>query len=397
MTDPRAHLVHLVHRFETGGMENGLVNLVNRLPVDRFRHTIVPLTTAGAIAQRVRNDEVAIEPLGLPPGPLAAALPRLWRVFRRLRPAIVHTRNVGTLEGQIAAWLAGVPVRIHGEHGWEVHDLIGSNPSLLRTRRTLRHLVHAQVALSTPTLDYLRERVGVRPDRLHPICNGVDTARFHPREDVEVPDPNGPLVVGYVGRLADVKNPLLLVDAFERAHALVVSADRALAGRLRLEIVGTGPLRAALQERVARSPLRPSIALAGERADIAECLRRCDVYALPSLAEGISNTLLEAMATGLACVATRVGGNEELIEAKQGGTLVASGDADAFAHALAAYLRDPALRAAHGARARERAVEHFGIDRMVEAYEKLYTDLLVRRGVVRDASAHISRAVPRSS
>src|SRR5690606_11832929 len=131
MDAPRAHIVHVVHRLDTGGMENGLVNLVNRLPAQRFRHTIVSLTGVGAIARRIANTEVEVIKLERRPGPLARELPRLWRLFRSLRPSLVHTRNVGTLEAQIAATLAAVPVRIHGEHGWEVHDVVGSDPSLL--------------------------------------------------------------------------------------------------------------------------------------------------------------------------------------------------------------------------------------------------------------------------
>lgn len=393
MTDRRAHIVHLVHRLDTGGMENGLVNLVNRLPADRFRHTIVPLTAIGAIASRITNPDVAIEPLGLPPGPLLKSLPRLLRRLRALRPAIVHTRNVGTLEAQVAAALAGVPVRVHGEHGWEVHDLVGSNASLLRTRRWMRRWVHHQVALSAPTYRYLRDRVGVPVERLSSICNGVDVTRFRPRAPDEAPvrahgfaahgdagEP--PIVVGYVGRLADVKNPLRLVDAFEHAHRRVAGTSVSLADRLRLEFVGDGPLAAALRARVESSPLRPAIALAGNRDDIAERMRALDIYALPSLAEGISNTLLEAMASGVACVATRVGGNDELIESGVCGTLVASDDAPALGEALAAYVLRPELRRAHGARARARAVERFALERMVAAYDALYTRLLVAHRAV---------------
>lgn len=399
-----AHLVHVIHRLDTGGMENGLVNLVNRLPSHRFRHTIVPLTDTGRIAARIINPQVRIEPLNLRPGPLARALPTLWRTFRRLRPSIVHTRNVGTLEAQVAALLAGVPVRIHGEHGWEVHDLVGSSVSLLRTRRLLRHFVHAQIALSMPTHAYLRERVGVPDDRLHSICNGVDTERFRPRTPDEesarrraaakgatpVDKDAAPIVIGYVGRLADVKNPVLLVEAFERLHARATSTDPELARRLQLRIIGDGPLAGILRGRVARSPVHERIELVGERDDIASCLRDLDIYALPSLAEGISNTLLEAMASGLPCVATSVGGNAELIDDRTGGTLVASSDADAMAAALGSYAGNAALRAAHGARARTRAVEHFGIDRMVADYEALYTNLLLRRGVVEPAWAAAS-------
>ncbi len=390
MKEGPAHLVHVVHRLDIGGMETGVVNLVNRLPAERFRHTIVPLTEVGAIAARITNPEVRIEPLRLRPGPLARSLPRLWRLFRRLRPSIVHTRNVGTLEAQIAAALAGVPVRIHGEHGWEVHDLVGSNSSLLRTRRVLRHLVHAQVALSTPTFEYLRDRVGVNVSQLHSICNGVDTQRYHPAtpsESTNEPAPAAeresfPIVIGYVGRLADVKNPTLLVDAFEPLQARLHATDPALARRVHLRMIGDGPLAGTLREQIARSPARERIELVGPRNDIDQCMRELDVYALPSLAEGISNTLLEAMASALPCVATHVGGNAELIEDGFCGTLVPTNDAQALAAALERYVTDADLRRRHGTRARARTVERFGMDRMIADYAELYTNLLVRRGVV---------------
>jgi len=377
MNDPRVHIIHVVHRFDVGGMENGVVNLVNRLPARCFRHSIVALTTIGTIADRVSNPEVELLALGLPPGPLSAHLPKLWRLFRRLRPTIVHTRNVGTLEAQFAAALAGVPVRIHGEHGWEVHDLVGSNSRLLRTRRWLRRLVHAQIALSTPTFEYLRDRVDVPLDRLVSIPNGVDTERFRPRKRES--DASAELVIGYAGRLAAVKNPLLLIEALERVRALLEGVEPSFGARVHLELIGDGPLAEPVRRRVAASPSRHAIRLVGERDDIPERMRNFDIYALPSQAEGISNTLLEAMATGLPCVATRVGGNEELIEHQRCGTLVASGDAAGLAQALERYLRDPGLRVQHGSRARERVVERFGLDRMIDSYRELYTTQLMRR------------------
>jgi len=393
MDRSRAHIVHVVHRLDTGGMENGLINLVNRLPAQRFRHSIVSLTGVGAIAARIANRDVEVIKLERRPGPLSRELPRLWRLFRSLKPSAVHSRNVGTLEAQIAATLARVPVRIHGEHGWEVHDVVGSNPSLLRTRRRLRRFVHAQVALSTPTFEFLRDRVGVPPDRLVSICNGVDTERFRPREPVHEAQrdftalgapawPADSLVIGYVGRMAEVKNPLLLVRAFETLTAQLRASDPSLAARLKLAMIGHGPLAEGLREHLRHAPVRDAVWMAGDRQDIPALMRSFDLYALPSLAEGINNTLLEAMASGLPAVATRVGGNGELLVDGACGTLVESGDLEAFAAAMRAYAADAALRARHGAEARRRAVRQFGLNAMVDAYERLYTTLLVRRGAM---------------
>ncbi|NLD70669.1 MAG: glycosyltransferase, partial [Limnobacter sp.] len=337
------------------------------------------------------------------PGPLARDLPRIWRLLRELAPDLVHTRNVGTLEAQLAAWAAGVPARVHGEHGWEVHDLAGSNRSLLRTRRLLRRFVHRQVALSEATRDYLRSRVGVPSEQIVPIMNGVDTQRFHPRRDGardeapagrDAPDSGGvhrlaaygaprwpadAPVIGYVGRLADVKHPLLLLQALE-----LLAFDPALAAggpqrAPRVALVGSGPLLTEIRTWLADHRLADRVWLAGDRVDVPELLRCFDLHALPSLAEGISNTLLEAMASGLPSVATRVGGNHELIDDGHTGLLVPSNDAVALATALRRYLLDPTLRRDHGAMARRRAVEQFGLDAMVAAYDRLYDGLLAAR------------------
>jgi sugar transferase (PEP-CTERM/EpsH1 system associated) len=389
-----AHLVHVIHRLDTGGMENGLVNLVNTLPAQRYRHTIVSLTGIGPIAKRIVNPEVRIVAMERQPGPLMRDLPKIWRLLRRLKPDLVHTRNVGTLETQLAAWAAGVPARVHGEHGWEVHDLGQGNKALLRTRRLLRGFVHQQVALSEATREYLRARVGVPAERITPIMNGVDTQRFRPRgaavDLAATAADRHPLaafgapagwpvdapVIGYVGRLADVKHPLLLLQALE-----LLAFDRSLAASPRLALVGSGPLLPEIRTWLADHKLADRVWLAGDRADVPELLRIFDLHALPSLAEGISNTLLEAMASGLPSVATRVGGNGELVEHERTGLLVPSNDAAALAAAIRRYLADPALRREHGAHARRRAVEQFALDRMVAAYDDLYSGVLARRGV----------------
>ncbi|MDT3680121.1 MAG: glycosyltransferase [Burkholderiaceae bacterium] len=183
---------------------------------------------------------------------------------------------------------------------------------------------------------------------------------------------------------------MLLVDAFQTLHAQASISNPALARRLRLRIIGDGPLAGALYERLRRSPLQDRIEAVGARDDVARCLRDLDIYALPSLAEGISNTLLEAMASGLPCVATSVGGNAELIEDGVSGTIVATNDARAMAEALGRYAVSEALRRSHGMCARLRTVERFGIDRMIAGYEALYTDLLLRHRVVEPSWAAAS-------
>src|SRR5690348_11336852 len=116
-------IVHVVYRFDIGGLENGIVNLVNRMPAGRWRHAILALTSVSMrFARRIERADVRYIELGKRPGHLLREYPRLYRLFRELQPSVVHTRNLAALEAVVPAWAAGVPVRIHGEHGWHHND-----------------------------------------------------------------------------------------------------------------------------------------------------------------------------------------------------------------------------------------------------------------------------------
>jgi len=372
-----ALVVHLVYRFDVGGLENGVVNLINHLPAERFRHAVVALTecTEG-FSRRIVRDDVRFVSLHKPPGHGFKLYPRLYRLFRELRPQIVHTRNLAALEAVVPARLAGVPARVHGEHGWDVSDPGGTRRRFQWLRRAYSPFVDRYVALSGHIESYLVERVGIAPARVARICNGVDAQRFHPRASVPagslagLPDgfaAPGTVVVGTVGRQQAVKDPLTLVRPLALARALSLLA-------------GDGPLRAPLEAEVRAAGLEDAVWLAGERADVPEVMRALDVFALPSRAEGISNTILEAMASGLAVVATAVGGNAELVVPGETGALVAAEDPRGMAEALLCYASDAALRQEHGLAARRRVEAEFSIERMVTRYAELYESLLRPQG-----------------
>jgi glycosyltransferase involved in cell wall biosynthesis len=148
---------------------------------------------------------------------------------------------------------------------------------------------------------------------------------------------------------------------------------------MRLVLVGDGALRPRAEAILEEAKMRDLVWLAGERADVAEVLRGLDCFVLPSLAEGVSNTLLEAMASALPVVATRVGANAELVEDGATGCLVPAADSDALARGILAYLRDPSMAERHGRAGRQRAERRFSLERMVEQYDGLYTELISRR------------------
>ncbi|MCX7901461.1 MAG: glycosyltransferase, partial [Burkholderiaceae bacterium] len=161
MSDVRPLIVHVVYRFAVGGLENGVVNLINHLPHERWRHTVVALTdVCERFRQRVQRDDVAYVSLHKPAGHGVRLYPRLFRLFRELRPAIVHTRNLAALEATVPAWAAGVPVRMHGEHGRDIDDLDGTSRKHRLLRRLYRPFVQQYVALSRDLERYLIEAIG---------------------------------------------------------------------------------------------------------------------------------------------------------------------------------------------------------------------------------------------
>jgi sugar transferase (PEP-CTERM/EpsH1 system associated) len=371
-----------VFRFDTGGLENGVVNLINHMPQTAYRHAVVALTdVAPEFSRRIQRDDVPLLALGKGPGHAIKLYPRLVALFRQLRPAIVHTRNLAALECQVAAAAAGVPVRIHGEHGRDADDPEGQRRRYQWMRRVYRPFVHHYVALSRDLAGYLAQKIGVPEDRIEQIYNGVDVGRFTRSASASKKltgcpfSDEGLFVVGTVGRMQTVKAQTLLAAAFVRT--LQLKPD--LRSSLRLVMVGEGPLRAQAQEILAQAGVDELAWLPGERADVPDVMRRFDCFVLPSLAEGISNTILEAMATGLPVVATAVGGNVELLVEGETGNLVQSGDVEAMAACIARLAGDPDGSAALGAAGRKRAEQCFSLPAMVNAYRRLYERLLAER------------------
>lgn len=376
-------LMHVVYRFSVGGLENGVVNLINHMPETRFRHCVVALTECDpGFTHRVLVPGVEFISLHKPPGHGIKLYPRLYRLFRQYRPAIVHTRNLAALEAAVPAWAAGVRARVHGEHGWDVSDPGGTLRKNQRIRRAYSPFVKRYVALSGHIERYLVERVGVAAERVERICNGVDTVRFHPAPGgARIPLAGSPfgtgdvLVVGTVGRLQVVKDQLNLVRAF----AIARRDGGEAAARLRLVIAGDGPLRPAIEDEIRQQGLADVVWMAGERKDVPDVMRSLDIFALPSRAEGISNTILEAMASGLPVVATDVGGNGELVETERTGLLVPAEEPVTMAGALMCYASNAALQNSHGLAGRLRAEQSFSLDGMVARYTELYERLLQRR------------------
>lgn len=373
-------IAHVVQHFGMGGLENGVVNLLNHMPPDRYRHAIICLDGYTDFRHRLQRDDVQFFALHKQAGKDFGLYGRLFRLLRKLHPDLLHTRNLSTLEGQFVAKAAGIRARVHGEHGRDVFDLHGKNRKYNLLRKMARPLVHHYIAVSKDLENWLEHTVGADSRRITQIYNGVNSTRFHPRrEERALIGPEGfmsgnELLIGSVGRMAEVKDYPNMVRAFLRLLDLSPEAR----SRARLVILGDGVSRAECLALLKQANAEHLAWLPGGRDDIAELMRQFDIFTLSSLGEGISNTILEAMACGLPVVATSVGGNTELVEADRTGMLVPPGEPEAMAQALLTYFKDEALMRRHGATGRAKIEAQFSMDAMVRGYMGVYDAVLSR-------------------
>ncbi len=368
-------IVHVLHSFDVGGLENGVVNLINSLDWDRYVHVLCCITIAGRMTQRLKRHDVEIIELKKKPGPNWTLPYRLGRLFRKLRPEIVHTRNWGTVDGILGARLGGVPIVVHGEHGRTILEVESRSRKRRLIRCTLSPLVNQFVAVSRELRDWVRTANGIRAGKIQVIYNGVDVNKFcgthnKPAAKEEAGLDSTDFVFGTIGRLDPVKNQALLIKALPSLLRHFPN--------VKLIIVGTGACVQQLEDLIRQFDLSESTILVGESDDIPSLLKSLDVFVLPSISEGISNTILEAMACGLPVIATDVGGNGELVVSNETGLLVQANDVNSIREAMRLYVERPTQCEAHGTAGRRRAEEVFPLEKMVKTYDDMYCCLAGR-------------------
>jgi sugar transferase (PEP-CTERM/EpsH1 system associated) len=376
---PTVRVMHVVDRLDVGGTEIVLMKLIRSLDPKVFHHSICTLR---GTASRVRSwsSDVVVRDAGGATGSFQFNLVRLYKLMKAVRPTIVHSRNWGGIEAVLAARFAGVPVIIHSEHGYDLTMQRGL-PLRQSLYRNLSYRCATAVFTVTDELRrYHSSQAHWDPTGIRVIHNGVDTETFKPRPHLRsavkqhfgiAPDC---LVIGFVGRMIALKDVLTLL----RSAEMMVSK----CSHFHILLIGAGPEVAPLEQHVRNSSsLDGRVTFAGNRSDIADLLNAMDVFVLPSIAEGMSNTLLEAFATGVPAVATNVGGNPEILENGRYGYLFSPGDAAALADRLLILLRDDQLRMKLGTAARHRVVEKFSLDAMLNRYSDLYLGLARERDV----------------
>ena len=343
----RIRVLEVLATLKRAGAERTAITLASGLDRTRFECEVVSLYDAfpEGFEPVLTAANLPVHHLGKHRGFDPRIYPRLTRLMRAFRPAIVHTHSY-VLRYAWPASSAPIVHTVHNLAGREV-DRFGRFLHRIAIRRGVR-----SVAISHQIARSFRSVYGVEPDAVIP--NGVDLAPARTGWRQEHGFSADDVLIVSVARLDPQKNPLLLLDALPEDP------------RCHLLLAGDGVLRDSAQRRAG-----PRVHFLGVRTDIPDILAACDIFALASDYEGLPVAVIEAMAAGLPVVATAVGGIPELVEHEVTGMIVPPRDRQALAGALSSLLHDPGRRRAFGERARERA-QQFTAARMIESYAALF-------------------------
>lgn len=361
-------ILHVVHGLPRGGLENGVVNLINRLPHPDFEQAVCCLDKRGEMVDRIERN-VPIHVLNRRRHDLSVPI-KLARIIADWQPDVVHCRNWNTWPDTVPAfWLA--PSR--RSLVWSFHGF-ANGYSFPRRRRLISRLLargtNRMFGVCRDSARRYADVTGIPVNRFDVVYNGVDCERFQPAVDrVSLRHSLGfhddELVVLTVASLTPVKDHAGLLEA---AAQLVAKAGRPL----RFLFLGEGALRPQLEEQARRLGITNQVQMPGGSDRVPEYLAAGDLFVLPSKLEGMSNAILEALASGLPVVANAVGGNPELVVDGRCGLLSQQGNVESMVSAMELLVTDDALRRQMGRAARSRAEQVFSIDAMMMAYAEYY-------------------------
>jgi len=361
----KVKVLHLMQGLEVGGLEYMVVNLIKGLDSERFVSSVCCFDTLGSLADDLEGVDVKL--LRRRPGIDYSYPFRLASLIRKEKAQILHLHNpTAFFYGALAGALSGVPWVVYTEHARDVRP----NMKIRVADRLLACFTDRVVAVAGHVKKNLVEYQWFNPLKVSIIYNGIDSSRFPAVYDAAGArralgiEPSAP-VVGIVARLDPIKNHKCLIRA-------MVHVKEAFAGAILL-VIGDGPLRGELACLARVAGLEGSVKFLGTRADVHSLLQCLDVFVLSSVSEGLPLTVLEAMASAKAIVATRVGGIPEAVEDGVEGLLVQPDDEKALSGAIKSLLKDRARSAEMGRSARKKFEKSFSLDMMIKRYEEVYS------------------------
>jgi len=369
------HIIGSVYQF--GGLERKVIQLINNLDRSNFRVVLVSLAKYEDEQNNFINDDVSIYSLNKRDGINVKIIKRLVKILKKNEIHIIHSHNWATLfYAVIAAKMAGTPIIIHGEHGIETKN-IQDNYKQFLAKKILYHLCHHLIGISKDIKKSLIQRYKIPDEKITVIHNGVETKEHGFNKDKNTVKEKYNLqrfstIIGTVGRIKPVKDFITLIRAF--AIVKKVYPDSALV------IVGPGndetnPYYIKLNKFINDMDIH-DVFFTGTIDNIPEILSVFNLFVNSSLSEGISNTILEAMANKVPVVASRAGGNPELVAHEKSGLLFECQNEKECADSVLEILKEPALREAYVDSAYENVMQNHTMESMFQKNTTLYKKLL---------------------
>jgi glycosyltransferase involved in cell wall biosynthesis len=356
----RIRVMHLVSTLNIGGLEKVVYNLVRLADHRKFDLQVACLGEIGALAKDFEALNIPVHSLGvLGRGTLRSALATA-RFLRQHRPDILHTHNpTPHLVGALAAKTLGIPV-LHTKHG---RNYPGQWKKVL-CNRIATWLTRRVIAVSNDAADVARQIERVPVKKVEVLFNGIDLERFRFANQSQPRDPRRAI---HVARLSRPKDHATLLQAAR----IVADAEPAF----HLDIVGDGPERAPIEQLRADLKLEPHVTLHGFRHDVSDLLTHCGIFLLSSNSEGLSITILEAMANSLPVITTHVGGSPEVVGNNRTGMLIQPRSPHHFANAILQLIRNPHQAGDMGRQARLEVEARFDARTVAKKYESYYRNL----------------------
>jgi glycosyltransferase involved in cell wall biosynthesis len=354
-----------------GGQENCLRGFAHYLDRYSFEPIFACLSPRGWLNEEIEKIGIKTYNFDITSGyDYPKATMRLLNFVRKSRPDIIHTQLrfssfLGALVGRITQIPLIISTRTYTEYfgKYKFLDYLSS------------HLSDVIVAVSESARNIVTGKERISPSKVRIITNGIDPAQLilpHPNVILEARERfnlNNCCVIGMVSNLHPIKGHKFLIEAFAKLYEIKLSQT------IKLLIVGKGPLLEDLRQLACKLGVEKDVIFTGFIPELPLALSLIDIFVHPSINEGMSIVMMEAMALGKPIVTTRVGGTPELVKDEETGLLVPSQDSEALAGAISKLLKNPDLINKMGEKARQRVMDNFTIEKTVRNYENLYKEL----------------------
>lgn len=375
----KINILHIYQNSKIGGVQQQILNLLKTYNREVFNPIFCCLGPKEEIGKEIEGIGIDCIPLNRSRYnrfSLGIVLD-LHRLMKKKQIHIVRThRYRSNFYGRIAAFLAGVPTIIASVHDNYRTD---KRPERRIINRMLSHITDKIVAVSEEVKKDIIRYDKIEPSKVVVLPNGIDVERFNPKGNFadirkEFSIKQGAIVVGFIGRIVPAKGLQYLIDSIPYVNEEFKN--------IKLLIIGEGSIVARLHEQAKEKKVYDSIIFTGRRRDIPDILSCIDVFVMPSIAEGLPNALLEAMAMGKPIVATEVGGIPEVMKNGVNGLLVPPRDPSALATAMKGLIGNDRLAAQMGDAARDLVLDKFSMRAIAQKWQTLYLSILKEKGLM---------------